>query len=123
MTIHKTRKISDVILTLIYEFQRYAELMKVRRAVFGLAMTFSAISILLIAITMGILKYQFIPLVSKFAEYVNYDVQMAKSIAEDSMILVASSVPLTMGAVSGDFRKCFLMYIVFFAIAAAFLIF
>ncbi|MEM3504632.1 MAG: hypothetical protein QW532_00190 [Archaeoglobaceae archaeon] len=123
MTIHKTRKISDIILILIYEFQRYAELMKVRKAVFSLTMTFSAISILLIAVSMGIMKYQFIPMVSKFAGYISYDVQLARNIAENSMVLIASSVPLTMGAVSGDFRKCFSMYIVFFIIAAAFLIF
>ncbi|MEM4676085.1 MAG: hypothetical protein QXM12_07335, partial [Nitrososphaerota archaeon] len=75
------------------------------------------------AVSMGIMKYQFIPMVSKFAGYISYDVQLARNIAENSMVLIASSVPLTMGAVSGDFRKCFSMYIVFFIIAAAFLIF
>lgn len=125
VVIHKTKKISDVLLALIYEYHRYVEVLKLRKSVFGLTLVFILISAILTTICMGIMKYQFIPMFEKVAKMgkVTFDPVFATNLANDSVIIIAATAPLAMGAISGDFRKCFSLQIFLLSIALLFLIY
>lgn len=123
--IHRTKRISDVILSLIYEYHRYLELIKLRKSVFSITVVFSLVSIVIIAVCMGILKFQLIPVFAKVAASgaVKFDAILAKHMAEDSIIVIATTTPAALGAVSGDFRKCFSLFLILLPIAILFTMF
>ncbi|MCS7119539.1 MAG: hypothetical protein RMH75_07050 [Archaeoglobaceae archaeon] len=123
--IHKTRKISDVILALIYEYYRYSELLKLRKSIYSLTIIFAGISIVIMVICMGIMKYNFIPLFLKVSSIggISFDARLARNLADDSIILVASTTPLALGAISGDFRKCYPLFFILLSIALIFILF
>ena len=121
--IHTTKNLSDVLLGIVYEYHRFFEMSKLRASVAKTAGMFAIASFFIIAFTMLIIKIQLVPMFESFAKMSSTRIDLAavKSIPDDSVVILASVLPLANGAVLSDYRKCFGTFILTLSVAFAFI--
>jgi hypothetical protein len=72
---------------------------------------------------MLIIKMQLVPMFESFAKMSSTRIDLAavKSIPDDSVVILASVLPLASGAVPSDYRKCFGTFVLTLSVAFAFI--
>jgi len=124
--IHKTKNLTDVLVALIYEYSRFHELEKMRRSLATTSIVVIATCFFLVLASMWIVKFQLVPVFAKMASIGgdgSFSVERAIRIANHSVALMAGTIPLSVGAFTGDFRKAFPLFALFCSVAAVFLMF
>jgi len=123
--IHSTKNLSDVLLGIVYEYHRFVEMSKLRTSIAKTAGMFAIASFFIIAFTMFVIKIQLVPMFETFAKIANspIDVATMRNIPNDAIVILASVIPITIGAVLSDYRRCFGTFVLTLSAALAFLMF
>lgn len=125
--VHSTRKLSDVLTALIYEYHRYTEYSKLRGSIMKTTAALVAVALVLTAFCMGVMKLEVIPTMVTAAEKTKgqfkFDEVLATRIANDAVIMLAAMTPFTLSSISWDFRKSFKYFIGTYTLALLFIYF
>lgn len=123
--VHRTKSLSDVLTGLLYEYHRYVEVEKIKKGLVSTVGLFLLFAFVLLAFTMGVVKIQLIPMFQKFVDIsagkIQFDAASTERVLDDTVILIASTIPLGLAAILGDFRKALGYFVVTLMVALAFM--
>ena len=123
--VHSTKRFSDVLTALIYEYHRYIEYTKLKKSVANATAILVLMALTLTAFCMGIVKVQMIPTMEKAIEkaggHIAFNPEHAKRIANDAVIVLSATTPFTLGSITWDFRRSFKFYVGTYALAFLFI--